>query len=57
MNTQTQRESKKTPPCVDMSDNFLQRAVDRLENSGSKSALVLFALIAEELLSIKTPSN
>ena len=57
MNTQTQRESTKTPPWVDMSDNFLQRAVYRLENSGSKSALVLFALIAEELLSIKTPSN
>jgi len=47
---------KKVIP-TDTSDNFLQRAVDRLEESRSNSKVELFRYIMEELLSFKkTPS-
>lgn len=36
-----------------MSDNFLQRAVDRLEQSGSTSKVKLFVLMIQEILSTK----
>lgn len=42
---------------VDTSDNFLQRAVDRLEESWSESAIKLFAYILRELISKSNQSE
>lgn len=43
---------------VDNSDNFLQRAVDRLEGSKSGSKIQLFVYIVAEVLWFKkTPNN
>jgi len=57
MTIQAPRTSE-VPTPVDMSDNFLQRAVDRLEQRGSTSKIKLFVLIIQEVLSRnKTPNN
>jgi hypothetical protein len=56
MTIQAPRTSE-VPTPVDMSDNFLQRAVDRLEQRGSTSKIKLFVLIIQEVLSRKKTPN
>lgn len=40
-------------PPIDNSDNFLQRAIDRLEESKSSSKIRLLVYIVQEILSRK----
>ena len=43
-------ETRTTLIPADTSDNFLQRAVDRLEQSGSNSKIRLFLFMIQEIL-------